>query len=86
MATIDLRAYIGDEFITMKEYPNLIYNGEKITLINNDLQSYMVYIGTDDDIAFGPCRSGSMIKLAEDCLEDREDTVLFLLSIKDINE
>lgn len=62
MATIDLRAYIGDEFITMKEYPNLIYNGEKITLINNDLQSYMVYIGTDDDTAFGPCRSGSMIK------------------------
>lgn len=62
MATIDLRAYTGSEFITMKEYPNLIYNHEKITLINNDLQSYMVYIGTDDDTVFGPCRSGSMIK------------------------
>ena len=62
MATIDLKEYIGNEFITMKEYPSLIYNNEKITFVNNDLQSYMVYIGTDDDTVFGPCRSGSMIE------------------------
>jgi len=58
MAVINLNEYSSGDFITIKEYPSLIKNNETITFDNFDIQSYKIWITSDNNDIFGPCESG----------------------------